>query len=86
MSIRSVSRFMKCNLNTTNVYFRCFLTTDKTSFSTNAANKLKYGANFGAHCRAPHGKMACEDAFFIWNQNGIAAFGRQWAQNKNFVL
>lgn len=76
MSTRSVFRLAKSNLNGRGAIFYRFLTTDRTVFATNfAARKPKYEAHFGAHCRAPHNKMACEDAYFIWNRNGIAAFG-----------
>jgi hypothetical protein len=80
MSTRSVFRLAKSNLNGRGAIFYRFLTTDRTVFATNfAARKPKYEAHFGAHCRAPHNKMACEDAYFIWNRNGIAAFGRVMA-------
>ena len=56
--------------------FHRFLATDRQALVNNAASKLKYEVTFGAHCRAPHDKNGCEDAFFIWSGNGVAAFGR----------
>ena len=78
MTTRSISRLVKCNLCTRGAIFHRFLTTDRAGFSaanSKAARKLSYEVNFGAHCRAPHDKATCEDAFFFWNRNGIAAFG-----------
>ena len=76
MSTRSLARLSKCKLNARASIFYRFFTTGKTTSCYKAASQPKYEAIFGAHCRAPHDKKKCEDAYFIWNVNGIAAFGR----------
>jgi hypothetical protein len=79
MATRSIFRLAKCNPCTKERIFHRFFKTDRSvvcAAKSNAARKISYEANFGAHCRAPHDKMTCEDAYFIWNRNGIAAFGR----------
>ena len=69
-------KLAKCNLMQRGGNAWRFLTTGRGFVVANsAASKLKYEASSGAHCRAPHDKSACEDAYFIWNENGIAAFG-----------
>ena len=76
MSIRSLLRLSKCNLNARFGIFYRFMATDTTT-NSNTASKPRYEANFGADCRAPHDKRGCEDAYFIWDDgNGIVAFGR----------
>ncbi len=76
MMSRSVLRLAKFNRNPKGAISHRFFMTDTTVFTANyAARKTRYEANFGAHCRAPYNKMACEDAYFIWNRNSIAAFG-----------
>lgn len=45
-------------------------------FATGLQNDVKYEVDFGAHFRVPHGKAACEDAYFCWDRHGIAAFGK----------
>ena len=80
MVTRSIFWLVKCNPCARRAIFHRLLTTDRAGFSaainSNAARKLSYEVNFGAHCRAPHDKATCEDAFFFWNRNGVAAFGR----------
>lgn len=72
MSVRHILRLAKCDVRQATPFCR-FVTTGFAS--TKREQSARFEVDYGAHFRAPHGKDVCEDAYFVWEKPGIAAFG-----------